>query len=198
MPTKTESFALLSGWGSINQSNATYATARNATTGTVDNNGSIVSLQTSFSGGTYFIRRVFLPIDTTSIPGSATIDSATLYFKISNFQGNADTSSVNLVQSTQTSVSSLATGDYDNIGASSGGSVSMSFSNNTTHSITLNSTGLGFINPGGNTLIALRSSLDLNSSTPTGLNQSTLTTTSTDHYLQIQYTYTSGALFFGM
>jgi hypothetical protein len=189
MPTITDDFIATSGLGSIGTSSNNFSTARGASSGTVDDPASVISLQTSFASPTYFIRRIFIPIDTSAIPMNATINSASLYFTPLSYQGNTNSTTANLVQTTQASTSSLDSADYDNVGSTSGGSISMTFTDGVQVNFALNATGIGFIVKKGITKIGLRVSRDIDNSAPTGLNQTQMNVGGSNYFLRINYTY---------
>ena len=114
----------ITGGGKIQASNATYLTARNATTGTV-------STETSRPGnsniaGTYYVGRGFCTFDLTdptsglAIPvGSTIIEGANTFIRAVGVGAaqNVDTDSLTLVASTPASNISLTGNDFDNIGS---------------------------------------------------------------------------------
>lgn len=167
-------FTALTGEGFCQTTNeAAWATVRNATSAaTVGGN---VTIYSSFTAGpVYNIIRGFLPFDTSSIPDGDTIVSATLKLYRDDSIGtfyDTDSTSIEIVQSSQADTSSLATGDIDNITFVSGGTLNFSStSNNTYAEIPLNATGLSYINTAGDTKLAIITGRDLNNSAPTGYN----------------------------
>jgi len=155
-----------------NDSTVNYATARNAGTGNVANGTATLSDFTSpgqaYSGGKYYVGRVFLPTDTSSIPDTDVISSGSVNFFPTGVR-NVDSDSVVFVSTNQASTSTLALDDFDTAGSVSGGDLPLaSITANTMTAVTLNATGLGFINKSGISKVGLRSLQDINSSAPTG------------------------------
>lgn len=141
----------------------------------------------------YIIQRVFLPIDTSTIPATATITSVTLNFN-GNYEGGATGTTVHLVLSTQATTGSRDNADYNNLEFTSGGSVAVNNSSSTAKSITGNATALTWIVKEGTTKLALISASDQANSAPAGLTHwctisspqlvvaYTLPTTATGHF----------------
>ena len=155
--------------GQIAKSNSSYSTAHDATT------GSKYDTFTYFQVGQklttiYYVFRGFVFFDTSSIPSSATIQSASLnlYF----YTDNSDTDFDIVIQNGQPTYphDPLEEGDYyyDHYSGDGGSVNTSSLTLNTYNAITLNSTGLGWITKGGQTKLCLRSSRDINSNAPTG------------------------------
>ena len=117
--------------------------------------------------GTWYIQRVFLPIDTSSIPSDATITGVTLNFN-ANYEGGLSSTVAHLVQTTQSNTGTRIAGDYNNINFVTGGNVAISDSSSTAKSITGNATSLTWIVKGGTTLIALMASRDQSNTDPNG------------------------------
>lgn len=167
-------FTTLAGEGYCQTANeAVWANARGATSslGTATNN---LLIYTAFSGGTYNIIRGFFPFDTSSLPDGDTIVSASLKLyrddAISAFQ-NDDTTSLEVVQSSQSNSAAIASADIDNVTFVSGGTLPFASTSNGAYAvIPLNATGLAMINKTGDTLLAVITKRDLDNSAPTGIN----------------------------
>lgn len=111
--------------------------------------------------------RGFFSFDTSSLPDTAVVTSATLTITgAAALTGSAG--SVELVASTQASNTALVANDYDNVGttAYATGIALTSWNASGTNVFTLNSTGRSAINLTGHTLLALRHSSDINNSSP--------------------------------
>ncbi len=114
--------------------------------------------QNGIGGDEVEIRRMFLPIDTSSIPVSANISSASLYIYPTSISGGGTNEGyVAIVQTDQPSISSLTTADFNNCGATSSAQLGTATSTGDIDSITtsayfemsLNSTGVGWIKKSG-------------------------------------------------
>ena len=121
---------------------------------------------------TFDIYRGFLPFDTSSLPIN-TVVAATLTVDIIGYvpEGNVeDGREIGLVQTTQSSTSSLSDSDYNQCGSTDDateGASRVIFSGFDNKTFTLNSTGRGWINKTGYTKLGLRSELDLDDVKPT-------------------------------
>lgn len=148
--------------------NATYSTARGATTGAAS--GSFVGNEKISS--TYYVYRTFTSIDTSSIPDDAVIESATVRITL---EGKDTTNDFTIALTGHTSASNttLADADFDNITlnsptefASRSNNVS-TYSNPQTHDFTLNSSGIAAISKSGYSKFCFRNSGDVDNTTPT-------------------------------
>ena len=119
---------------------------------------------------TYTVARHFYPVDTSSIPNSDTISSATFTVE-TNMAGEGDRV-VGLILTTQTSGTSLASGDFDNLTLNSPaeGATRRTVNSTGDHTFTLNATGLGWIDKAGFTKLGLRMGQDIDNTTPTARN----------------------------
>jgi len=105
--------------GHITKYGSGWDTQHDATTGNaVVATGLTFSVVTGVSGTTYYIYRLFCPVDTSGI-GSDTVTAATLYAEpaVIYNQDNDGNDWVNLVQSSEADPTSLATSDFDACGA---------------------------------------------------------------------------------
>jgi hypothetical protein len=156
--------------------------------------GSTDYLQSNRDSGLYDLTRLFFPIDTSSLPDNAIINSATL--SLFGFAGivNVDGDSVCVIRTFQASISSLSTSDWNSVdGAIAATKTFASWSTTGYNDLTLNSSGLGWINKTGFTKLGLRTLRDITSQAPTGLNWvqmylSEQTGTSQDPKLVVNYT----------
>lgn len=187
--------------GAPHTSVVSYALVHDATASTSvqDTNTTTYTPQNQFDGLTYYISRGFWPFDTSALPASPTISAAVLSFYIDDVHA-ADTDSVAVVQSTQASNTALVVEDYDQIGSTSGGSITFaSITVNQYNDIALNATGISWISDSGFTKLATRTLNDLNNVTPTGRSDCDVYTAdnaSNKPKLVITYT-TGGVAFFG-
>lgn len=192
-----------SGDGICYISNASWDTAHDAaeSAGNDDTGDSGYPQAGKFSSD-YYLRRMFFPFDTSAIPDDSEIESASMFIYITD-QENGDSDDIHVVESSQNSVLALENTDYNNIGASSGGSIdTTTITTSQYNEIELNATGLTFIKTetesascGGETgytcLVAIYGN-DLNDSAPAGQNYATIRTseyagTDYDPYLYVVY-----------
>ena len=147
--------------------NAIWATARSATTGTSTGRYTGAELV----GGNYKIYRSFMSVSTASIPDTDTIISGTLTIAF----GAKDTTNdfvVALTGHTSDSDITLADADFNNITLNSPTEYATrtnnvsTYANPENHTFTLNTNGLGAISKTGYTKFCLRSSKDVDNSTP--------------------------------
>lgn len=142
--------------------------------------GTFVSVYYSPAEARTRIRRGFLPFDTSALPDGDTIDSATLsvwgYVASNNATTNSAYSWVNVVQTSQSNTSSLATADYDTCGAVNNpteGATRKLYSSmpGTAEYIswTLDATGKGWVEKAGVTKLGLRDGSDALDYFTTGL-----------------------------
>ena len=183
-------------------SNTSWATMRNASTGTSSDNTS-TQLFGCYAGNnagdatTYAGARGYLPFDLSSISG--TITAIDLNIKpYAEWHGAAG--SLAVCSSTQASLTALATSDWGNAGTTeyvTSRPAFSSFTAGTYKTLTINATGVAAATTGagGKLLIALRASYDLDNSAPSngtygglGLDYSERSGTSDDPYLTVTYT----------
>lgn len=163
--------------GNIAASNATWATVRGATTGTVDKTSATGYMcRASLITGTYHIARGFFTWDTSALTSAAIISAAVASFfddGSGSFDANTDATSIDIVQSTQASNNDLVAGDYDNVGATSFSNLSMGSwtpGAGIYHNFTLDANGRANISQTGVSKFAARVNRDLANSAPTGGN----------------------------
>ncbi len=124
--------------GEIYAGNADWATARNATTGTVSTASTQSDLGAGilYSGGVIYIERLFFYYALTSLSGTVSSCSENLY-GVTNNQSNVCTQ-----QGTQ--ATSLVSGDYDSFSGSSFGNTD-TWSKTSNNAITYNAAGISAV-----------------------------------------------------
>jgi hypothetical protein len=102
------------------------------------------------------LSRLFLPTDTSGIPDSAIITDAVFYLSTNGQLPGART--ITLILTTQSDPTTLAIGDYDNLTLDSPveGASRVNITANSTIGLTMNSSGLSWINKTGYTLLGIR------------------------------------------
>ena len=139
-------------------------------TGVVGTQGRGQSQEANGDGSRYIIRRGFVPFDTSGI-GSDNIatDAVLSLYEVSSSDSDNDGDDwINIVQTTQASLSSLDVSDYSKCGDAvdnpTEGSTRKDLGTLTTseqyYNWTLNSTGLRWVNVTGNTLLGVREGHD--------------------------------------
>lgn len=159
--------------GYVTASDASWATVRGAISGTANDSATQTGseIQASLFSGTYYIGRGFFLFDTAGlIPDGDTITSATFSQYGVSSTSDADSTTFEVVQTSPASDTALASGDYNNLTFTSGGSRALSSAAGY-RNIALNSTGLTWINKTGITKLGLIIGLDLSNTAPTGLNR---------------------------
>ena len=148
------------------------------------------------------IDRSFLLYDTSSLTVNATISSATLsiYITAKNNTNNSGNDTLNIVTTTPASNTTLATGDWGNVGTTlQASAVDLSVLTTTAYNnFSLNSTGLVNISKTGVTKFGLRMGEDINNVQPADDTQNSVTYsaaeeagTSQDPKLEVTYTVAS-------
>jgi len=158
--------------GHISASSTSYNTAWTASQGTISDANTYFNIgQRKVSGvpGTYYVYRGFLYFDTGPLQMSAAIDTVTLsLYKYSDY---STTDFLVTVQNGQPIYPDdpLKATDYNKSHYSGdGGQFNTNGFTTGYNAITLNSTGLGWINQSGWTRLCLRSSRDISGTSPTG------------------------------
>jgi len=161
----------LAGDGSLQKTDPTWATARNATSATTSWGG-LTNAPCAQAEAGYYITRGYFPFNTASLGAGVVIIKAD--FKVFDGGTNADGGgTVALIQTTQASTGSLVAADFDNITLNSPDEGADRFDigswgSSGYNTFSLNGTGKGWINKTGNTLLGLRASKDVDNSTPSG------------------------------
>lgn len=145
--------------------NSSWDTVHDASSGnsTNDTNTYIKPL-TRHNGSEYDIIRAFILFDTSTIPDADTINSAviSLYPYDRNNQDNDAQSYISVVSSTPTSNTTIATGDYNQVGSTNFASINISsFTLDTYNDFTLNASGISNIDKTGVSKFGLREGHDL-------------------------------------
>ena len=151
----------------------------------------------------YRVDRLFLPFDTASIQDDAVISAATLKVRCQAQGHNVGTRNYSLVQTTQASMSSLSTADFNQSGAvnnpvEGADRVTITHVGASWDTWTLNATGRGWINVTGWTTLGLRAWLDCDDIAPIydveecELLVKTFESTTDKPYMQITYTVPGG------
>lgn len=192
------------GDGRVFDNDATWATARSNTVGDTADSAFLIAQANKDNGdSTFTINRGFIPFDTSSIPTGSTITAVDLKLYVASKDDEETGGEIGVIQTTQASISAIATGDYDNLTLNSPteGATRVTIaaiSTSAYNTISLNAAGRGFVNPGGSTLLGIRHSRDIDNSTPGGSTDSArnriVCQVSEDaNPPQLVITYTSGA-----
>jgi hypothetical protein len=162
------------GDGAVWNSGATFSTVRDAATGSLArgawNSFDDTYIACYLNAGTFSIRRVFYPVDTSAIGAGATVTLGT--FKIYSLAVNTGSFTHVLIQTSQASTASLSTADYDALTLNSPAEGCTRFANSYLaaagyYDIALNATGLGWINVTGYSYLGFRQATnDVDNSEP--------------------------------
>lgn len=188
--------------GQINSSNATYATAQSASSGTVANE-SIATFVTGneFTAGVYVVRRGFIYFDLTNVSGVVT--SVSLSLTVTSKDTTVDD---NLQVVSSTANDPLQSGDFDLVGSTGFIDSPPAFSSlslNTPFDLDFNSAGISAIEAsrGGSIVLGLRAVKDISATSP-GSNRSYVilgaAENTTENYrpiLTVNYISSSGYFF---
>lgn len=189
------------GWvgrGYISSPGESWTTLRNTSAGnyadyTSDNAQTRNMNDNAFDTRT-FIGRGYFPFDTSGLTLEAVISVAKLY--INPYYVHANGAEYVLVESSQSSTSSLEYNDYDNIGNTEGSTRVTTWSVNNYSSFVLNTSSLSWVDKTGWTNLTIREKHDFDNTEP-GLNQffgifawtSEKAGIEYDPYLEIDYNY---------
>ncbi len=162
------SFIVSASDGWLQYSDVTYNTAWVATSSGAVTDTDITS--TVGQNAIYNIRRAYLYFDTSSIPDGVTITAATLkLYGSSNFSVTDFDITIQNGQPTYPHDPLINTDYNKSLYSSSGGTLNTSgFTTSGYNSITLDATGISWINKTGTTKFCLRSSRDIAGTTPAG------------------------------
>jgi hypothetical protein len=166
----TLSVESLSNDGYIYNSNSNYNTAWGASTGTVSDSDYYISIgqkKVVSPSTAYYVYRGFLLFNTSSLPTNAYIDNATLsLYKKDDYSTTDFTITIQNGQPVYPH-NPLQAGDYNKeCYSGNGGGLNTAYFVDGRNNITL--TNLSWITKGGTTKLCLRSSRDINRTTPTG------------------------------
>ncbi|KKK82137.1 hypothetical protein LCGC14_2806390, partial [marine sediment metagenome] len=156
-----------SGDGFVRSMDASWSTARNASSGDDYNVTTTYNTGHSFfSAGVYQVRRALWPFDTSGIPDGATVDDATFYLRTTDDGGNGDVQ--HIVSTSLTVIDNINDYAVANWGSTSAGSFPAT---NTWDTYVSSAVNLATIpmNKTGTTYIGTRSHHDVDDSAPTGL-----------------------------
>jgi hypothetical protein len=184
------------------QAGGSWAEAHDAASGTAVNDtadNSIIANSQEVSGASnrYQIVRGFFLFDTSGMPDTDTIDSATLSVKVTEVD-NQDTTGpdyINIYTTTPASNTALVTGDFDQIGTTAQATaIDLGDISVATTTWTLNATGLGNIDKTGITKFGMREGHDVedtpiadNARNRIGVNTADLAGTANDPTLTIEH-----------
>lgn len=166
----------------VRKASASWTTVRDAAAGDTVASTSPAYTAWEKEGSTYNGYQPFFMFDTSVIPSTDIISSATFSVRKNGDSAVADSQQMTVANSTQATWNSIGTGDFDQRGGSTEGATRINCPTGTSTSyedFPLNSTGLTFIAKSGETIpgsasasgktqIAVRWSSDLDNSTPTG------------------------------
>lgn len=162
--TTTVVYSNAGGDGGVYAGGDTWSNIRGAASGTNEASETTGACYSEDSGDVW-MERVFLPFDTSSLPDTDTISSATIQlYGTGKWDNDNDSEAyVAIVQSTQASPTSLADGDFDAIGTTAFSDELDISSYNTSgfNTFTLNSSGIANISKTGYSQFALREGHDL-------------------------------------
>ncbi len=162
--------------GVVYAASTVWATVRGATTGTADDTTATGDdPRASFASPNYSIRRAFYLFDTSSIPDTDTIDSATMsiYYFTALSTNNADTTDLVMTATTPAANTSLTGDDYDNVDLVTTQGTRQLLADWTAVGyvdIPLNATGIGNISKTGISKFGTVIGRDFDNSAPTGVN----------------------------
>lgn len=146
------------GDGSINAGNSVWNTAHSATTGALCASAQCY-VGVENTAGNFYIYRNFTNFDTSTIGESSTINSVSYYLSIESIAQNyTDSYSyLTLIKSTQNDPTELVSSDFDNIDFTEliDSEQRESIGTSGYKAMTLNSTGINFINKSGYTKISV-------------------------------------------
>lgn len=155
------------------EASTNWSTTRNATDGTAVNDSSqslVAEARRGVPGfsSRYSLSRAFLLFNTSAIPDSSTITSASLSLVTESiYVGSGSQQVAYLVSSNTASTTALGTADYDQIGSTSLGQTDGTFGiTGDVEVIPLNASGLSHINKAGITRFAMRAYNDFANSAP--------------------------------
>lgn len=150
--------------------NASWAGARDAASGTVDDTDADYQVRGEFNGSQYNCGRGFLTFSLATIPLNATITAATLGINVDTTSAiDAAHGTLHLVQSTQASTSVLIGSDYAQFGTSNY-AATVDGSTTGAKTFTLNATGIAYLQTkiGLNPTLCIRTKKDFDNTQPTG------------------------------
>jgi hypothetical protein len=167
---------------SIQATDAVFADARNATTGSVLGSGSD-RIETSTG---FIISRYFVSWDTSSIPANSVINSASILMLRTSTLTNDDAITLQVISTTWNGSDALVGDNYNDVGLAAiyGSTLVSALSTTVDTEVTLSASGISDITLGSTTAFAFNSERDTNNNPPTGTNIVGLN----DFRLKIDYT----------
>jgi hypothetical protein len=162
-----------------------------------------MAVQGWLTGGVYYLARVLILFDTSSIGSSSIISSATLSIKIESKTGETDANAGTsyIVSSNPATNTNVVVGDYSTLGSTNFGSIAYSSLTATVYADhTLNSSGISQISKTAISKFGVRIGADFSNITPTGANRFDFWSaenagTSDDPKLVVTYTAPTGNFF---
>lgn len=174
--------------GSIQVSNADWATARGLTTGSFVTDSGVLLVNT-----TYEIYRYGADFNTASLPDDAVISAATIrvYFIATN-ASNTDTTTFDIVGFTPADPAAIADGDFDQFGTTVFATVNLaSITDAAYNTLTLDATGRANLSVTGYSNFGFRIGRDTIDSAPTGANRHDFQPANGANPMDLNVTYTS-------
>ncbi|MBR9704395.1 hypothetical protein GOV12_03215, partial [Candidatus Pacearchaeota archaeon] len=165
----TVSYYSGNGDGHVENSGSDWDTVHDAGSGdNYDYTFSTAGAMDYYFEGDYYIYRSFVPIDTSGIDDNAVIDTASLYLYGDTIYTDLYPCDLHLVQTSQSSSSSLYYDDFNQVGSIEGTpAVDMSYLYTSSYNqFDLNSTGMSWIDKTGTTYLGLRTYYDFNDIDP--------------------------------
>ena len=168
------------GSGYIDNGDDVWATCRDALTGQSIGGGTynlhyLRSIYDAILHYNYYVSRVFIPFDTSSIPDGNVITAVQLKVYVKKL--GAVSVIAGLVQSTQALPTALTLTDFDQVGSTEG-ATRLIWTTEGWKTFDLNTVGLSWISKTGYTKLALRDSKDIDNTTPINSNAYYLKTVS--------------------
>lgn len=185
--------------GYVSNDRATWAAARSNTDGTTVNDTieqGVIVQDRYISSSQWIVNVAFFLFDTSDLTASANISDTVFSVKPHDSAGSTNTDGMNIriVASTPAATNILATGDFDQVGATSFAEMAAwTASDNTYRDFTLDANGRANVSKTGISKFGARGSLAMDNTTPTGNNQSycryaDYTGTTSDPKLVVTYT----------
>lgn len=163
----TSTFYAGAGDGSVYVANSSWSTARGASSGTAAYTDATRYMMADKDASTYTVARTYFPFDTSSIPDTDDISSAT--FSVDNSGGEGTRSAV-LILTTTSSETTLTGTDFAALtlnSPSEGTASRVALTSIGYKDFIMNATGIGWISKTGYTKLGLRLSNDVDDSAPT-------------------------------
>lgn len=174
----------------------TWANTRDAASGqgTRAGSGDLYLQVSDQSGGGFIIERVYYPIDTSAIVSAGAIVSAIFYFTVkATVNPDGGIGNISLIQTTQTSPTAIAVGDFSKQGTTEGSDSRASGTSTGEKTLALNATGLGWISDSTYTKFGIREYTYDVVNTPTALENGNVLwgAADSDHYAHLDVTLPS-------